>query len=67
VVRAGAGHQFVGHVVDEDGVLVLFGVLMALVRDLDKSGASTLKENCSACAVLCPLGQRRRLQMSSYS
>ncbi len=33
VMRAGAGHQFVGHVVDGDGVLVLCGVLVALVGD----------------------------------
>ena len=38
VVRARAGHQFLGYVVDGDGVLVVCGVLVALVGDFDESG-----------------------------
>jgi hypothetical protein len=38
VVRAGAGHQFVSHVVDGDSVLVGCGILVALIGDLDESG-----------------------------
>jgi hypothetical protein len=38
VVRAGAGHQFVRHVVDGDHVLVVCRVLVALVGDVDESG-----------------------------
>jgi hypothetical protein len=37
VVRARAGHQFLGHVVDGDCVLVVCGVLVALVGDFDHS------------------------------
>jgi hypothetical protein len=37
VMRAGAGHQFVGHVVDGHGVLVVCRVLVALVGDFDQS------------------------------
>ena len=40
-MRAGAGHQFLGHVVDGNGVLVLCGVLVALVGDADESESIT--------------------------
>jgi hypothetical protein len=38
VVRARAGHQFLGYVVDGDSVLVVCGVLVALVGDGDEFG-----------------------------
>jgi hypothetical protein len=39
VVRTRAGHQFLSRVVDGDSVLVVFGVLVALVGDVDESGS----------------------------
>ncbi len=52
VVRARAGHQFVGYVVDGDCVLVGCGLVVALVGDVDESGGIS-KKNCSACARFC--------------
>ena len=56
VVRARAGHQFVSHVVDGDGVLVVCRVLVALVGDLDHSGSIDVEGKLvGLCAVLCRL------------
>ncbi|ODR79246.1 hypothetical protein BG842_15640 [Haladaptatus sp. W1] len=38
VVRADAGHQFVGHIVGGDCVLVVRGILVVLVSNVDESG-----------------------------
>ncbi|KZN22531.1 hypothetical protein A4G99_18850 [Haladaptatus sp. R4] len=38
VMRARAGHQFLGHVVDGDGVLVGCGLVVAFVGDSEESG-----------------------------
>ncbi len=43
VVRAGAGHQFLGHVVDGDSVLVVCGRLVALVGDVDEPGGIDIR------------------------
>ncbi len=56
VMRARAGHQFLGHVVDGNGVLVVFGVLVALVGDSEESGGIDVEgELFGLCAVLCCL------------
>jgi hypothetical protein len=53
MVRTGARHRVIGYVVQREDIVVLCGVLVALVGDVDESGASMPKENCSACARLC--------------
>jgi hypothetical protein len=37
-MRTCAGHQFVGHVVDGNGVLVVCGVVVALMAGMEQSG-----------------------------
>ncbi len=56
VMRAGTGHQFLGHVVDGDHVLVVCGVLVALIGDVDESGGIDVEgELFPLCAFLCRL------------
>ena len=50
VMRTCTGHQFVGHVVDGDCVLVGCGVLVALIGDFDLSGGIDVERE------LFPLG-----------
>jgi hypothetical protein len=54
VVRARAGHQFLGHVVDGDCVLVVCGLVVALVGDFDESrGINVEGELFGLCALVC--------------
>jgi hypothetical protein len=56
VVQTGAGRQFVGPVVDGDGVLVFSGVLVALVGDVDESGGIDIEGKLfGLCTFLCRL------------
>jgi hypothetical protein len=56
VVRAGTSHQFVGHVVDGDHVLVFSGILVTLVGHFDHSGGfNTEAELFPLRAFLCRL------------
>ena len=56
MVRTRARHQFLGHVVDGDCVLVRFGVLVALVSDVDESGGIDVEGKLfGLCTVLCRL------------
>jgi threonine/homoserine/homoserine lactone efflux protein len=58
VVRAGTRHRIAGHVVDGDHVLVVFGVLVTLVGDLDESGGIDVDGKLfGLCAFLCRLGR----------
>ncbi|RBI60512.1 hypothetical protein DMJ13_18395 [halophilic archaeon] len=43
VMGAGARHQITGHVVERDDVLVVIGVLVALVRDVDLTGGDDVE------------------------
>ncbi|WP_458208857.1 hypothetical protein [Haladaptatus sp. NG-SE-30] len=55
-MRARAGQQFLGHVVDGDGVLVGCGVLVALVGDFNESGGIDVEGKLfGLCAFLCRL------------
>ncbi len=55
-MRTRTGHQFAGHVVDGDGVLVLSGVVVALVGDVDHSGGlNIVGELFPLRALLCRL------------
>jgi hypothetical protein len=57
VMQAGAGHSFLGHVVDGDCVLVVCGVLVALVGDFNESGGIDIEGKLvGLCAFLCHLG-----------
>ncbi len=63
VVRTRTGHQFLGHVVDEDCVLVVCGVLVALVGDFDKSGGIDVEGKLfGLCALLCRHSRDHGLQ-----
>ncbi|WP_264783183.1 hypothetical protein [Haladaptatus sp. T7] len=56
VMRTGTRHQLVGHVVDGDCVLMLFGVLVALVGDFNESrGINVEGKLFGLCAFLCRL------------
>ncbi|ODR79402.1 hypothetical protein BG842_06950 [Haladaptatus sp. W1] len=53
LVRADAGHQVFGHVVDGNSVLVGCGVLVALVGDVNESGGIDVEgELVGLCALL---------------
>jgi hypothetical protein len=57
VVRARAGHQVAGYVVDGDHVVVVCGILVALVGELNESGGIGVEgELFGLCAFLCRLG-----------
>ena len=62
VVRVGAGHQFVRHVVDGDGVLVVCGLVVALGGDADESRAFDVEGElfglCAFLGLLRPEGHR---------
>jgi hypothetical protein len=56
VMQAHTCHQFFGHIVDGDKVLVFCGVLVALVSDFNESrGIDVEGEPLSLCAFLCRL------------
>ncbi|KZN22529.1 hypothetical protein A4G99_18840 [Haladaptatus sp. R4] len=56
VVRARTGHQFLGHVVDGDCVLVVYRLVMALVGDSEESrGIDVEGKLVGLCAFLCRL------------
>jgi hypothetical protein len=56
-MRTRAGQQFVGHVVDGDGVVVGCGLVVALVGDVDESGGIDVEGKLvGLCAFLCCLG-----------
>ncbi len=67
VMRARAGHQFLGHVVDGEGVLVGCGVLVALVGDFTNPGVSTSKASYSACARFCAVSSASRVVRAALS
>ena len=60
-MRTRAGYQFLGYVVDGDCVLVLCGILVALVSDVDESEYLTSKANCLACARCCAVSAASRV------
>ncbi|WP_231190104.1 hypothetical protein [Haladaptatus sp. DYF46] len=68
VVRARTGHQFAGHVVDGDGVLVVFRVLVALVGAFNESGGIDVeRELFGLCAFLCRLDTSKTADVVKYN
>lgn len=61
------GHQLFVHVVNGNHVLMFCGVHMAFIGDVDESGASTSKANCSPVRVLVLSRQIHGLRAVSYS
>ena len=67
VVRASVCHRVTGHVVDGDGVLVGFGLVVALVDDFTEyEGIDIEGELLGLCAFLCRLVRTNRDDTGCY-